>query len=292
MSLRRTILAAAAVSAAMVALPQAAQAHRAWLAPVATNFSGKDPWVTVDAAVSNDLFYADHQPMRLENVQAFAPDGSKLPLENATRGKYRSTFDVHLTQPGTSKLTIFNSGLQGTYVLNGETKRLGGRRGPPTAPVAGPGAGPPPAPPAPATAADIPAGATEIKLVEFSSRNETYVTAGAPTTEVFKPTGEGLELSPVTHPNDLVAGEPATFKLLMDGKPASDVEVTVAAANQKFEDALPERKIRTDASGAFKVEWPRAGFYWLTATAMGGPGKTPNSTRRGSYTATLEVQKP
>jgi uncharacterized GH25 family protein len=292
MSLRRVALAAAAVSAAGLALPQAALAHRAWLAPAATNFSSKDAWVSVDAAISNDLFYADHQPMGLNNIVAVAPDGSKLPLENATRGKYRTTFDVHLTQPGTSKLVVFNTGLQGTYVLNGQVQRLGGRRGPPTAPVAGPGAGGPAPAFTPPTAADIPAGATEVKLVETTSRNETYITTGAPSTEVFKPTNEGLELSPVTHPNDLVAGETATFKLLMDGKPASDVEVTVAPANQRFDATLPERKIKTDASGAFKVEWPRAGFYWLTATAEGGPGKAPNSTRRGAYTATLEVQKP
>lgn len=291
MSRSLIILATAAISASVAALPQAAQAHRAWLAPVATNFSGTDPWVSVDAAISNDLFYADHNPMGLDNITAIAPDGTKLELENATRGRYRTTFDVHLTKPGTSKLAVVNSGLQGTYVLNGQVERLGRRGPPPTAPVAGPGAGAP-VRRAPPTAADIPAGATEIKLVETSSRNETYITAGAPTTEVFKPTNVGLELSPVTHPNDLVAGEAATFKLLMDGKPASDVEVTVAVANQKFEDSLPERKIKTDASGAFKVEWPRPGFYWLTATAEGGPGKIPNSTRRGTYTATLEVQKP
>lgn len=290
MSIRRTALAAASACAVLTLAP-AAQAHRAWLAPVATNFSNQDAWVSVDAAISNDLFYADHQPMGLNNVVAYAPDGTQLPLENAVRGKYRSTFDVHLTKPGTSKLSVVNSGLQGTYVLNGETKRLGGRGGPPTAAVAGPGAGPPVPRPQP-TAADIPAGATEIKLVETSSRNETYVTAGAPTTEVFKPTNVGLELSPVTHPNDLVAGEPATFRLIMDGKPAAGVEVTVAPANQRFDAALPERKIRTDGAGAFKVEWPRAGFYWLTATAEGGPGKTPGSIRRGTYTATLEVQKP
>jgi hypothetical protein len=31
-------------------------------------FSGEDPWVSVDAAVSNDLFFADHFPMQLAQI--------------------------------------------------------------------------------------------------------------------------------------------------------------------------------------------------------------------------------
>jgi hypothetical protein len=38
----------------LLAVP--AQAHRAWLLPSATVLSGTDAWVTVDAAISNDLF--------------------------------------------------------------------------------------------------------------------------------------------------------------------------------------------------------------------------------------------
>lgn len=48
---------AAAAAALVLSLPIAAQAHRAWLLPSATVLSGKDVWVTVDAAVSNDLFF-------------------------------------------------------------------------------------------------------------------------------------------------------------------------------------------------------------------------------------------
>ena len=47
-----------------VCLPLSAQAHRAWMLPSATVLSGEEPWITVDAAVSNDLFYFEHVPMR------------------------------------------------------------------------------------------------------------------------------------------------------------------------------------------------------------------------------------
>lgn len=51
--------------AAIVALPLSADAHRAWLLPSATVLSGADNWVTIDAAVSNDLFYFEHMPFRI-----------------------------------------------------------------------------------------------------------------------------------------------------------------------------------------------------------------------------------
>jgi len=293
----KTALATAA-GLAVLAAPLAASAHRAWFAPTATNFSGDDPWVSVDAAISNDLFYPDHFPMQLSNVKAIGPAGEALKIENAVTGRYRSTFDVHLTAPGTTRVVTLNDGVQGTYVVDGKTYRIGGRRGGPApAPGAAAPAPPPPEPgrPAPplqgvADPSQIPANATEIKLVQTSSRNETFVTRGAPTSA--KLTQVGLELAEAgVHPTDLVADEPAAFKLLMDGKPAGGVEVTIAAANQKFSAPLPEQKILTGADGVFKVNWPTAGFYWLSATAT-GPGTIPNATRRASYIATLEVQRP
>lgn len=300
---------ALAVLAGMTALaaPLAAEAHRAWLVPANTNFSGDDPWVAVDAAVSNELFYADHRPMNLDNVSAVAPDGTKLPLENGAKGRYRSTFDVHLTQPGTTRIFVLNNSVGGTYVVDGQTYRVGARRGGmaagpggqggPTAAVQGPGLAAPQggggrAQQGVADPSQIPAGATDIKLVQSTSRNETFVTRGAPT--ALKPTGVGLELAETSvHPTDLVADEPATFKLLLDGKPAAGVDVTVVAADQRFAASVPaDIKVTTDAEGAFTVKWPTAGFYWLNASAEGGAGSIPHATRRASYTATLEVQKP
>lgn len=94
----RLLIAASAALALFAAAP--AQAHRQWMLPSSTVLSGDDVWVTVDAAVSNDLFYFEHQPLRLDAVKAWAPDGSEAPIENKATGRYRSTFDVHLTQKG------------------------------------------------------------------------------------------------------------------------------------------------------------------------------------------------
>lgn len=53
----RRLMLAALVALPVTVLPTIAEAHRAWMLPSATVLSGDDPWVTVDAAISNDLFY-------------------------------------------------------------------------------------------------------------------------------------------------------------------------------------------------------------------------------------------
>ena len=114
----------AAVLAMAAFIPAAANAHRAWIVPAATVQAGQDPWVTFDAAVSNDIFHTDHAALRLDGITAVAPDGTEVSLQNASTGKHRSTFDLNLTQKGTYKVSSFSSGLRARW----ETEE-GERRG-------------------------------------------------------------------------------------------------------------------------------------------------------------------
>ena len=269
------------VATALLSIPAAVSAHRGWLLPSGTIFSGTDSWVTVDAAVSNDLFFFDHQPMRLDAMKVWQPDGTPGQLQNGSTGRYRSVFDVKLDKPGTWKIGSENSAVMGSFKVNGEEKRIG-RRGPPR-----------PDMPPPLTVADIPANATDVKLTEIVNRNEIFVTAGAPTTTVFKPTNKGLELSPVTHPDELVAGEPAKFRFLVDGKPAANLKVTVIPGGKRYRDSENAMDLTTDAQGLVTVTWPAAGMYWLNATATDNTTTTPRATeRRLGYVTTLEVMAP
>ncbi|BDC47862.1 ABC transporter permease [Bryobacterales bacterium F-183] len=245
-----------------VALATSAHAHRAWLLPSATVFSGDDKWVTIDAAISNDLFYFEHVPMRLENLTAIAPDGSVLKPQFLNTGKYRSTFDVELEKSGTYKFAVVNQSVMASWEENGETKRWRG----------------------PAANADkeIPANAAKLQKSGMSQRIEVFVTAGKPTRKVLEPTGKGLELVAETHPNDLFAGEKAKFGFLVDGKPAANITVTVAPGGKRYRDNLKELQLKTDADGMFTVPFTEAGMYWLNATANVGGS-------RASYVATLEV---
>lgn len=285
MKLRTPLLAAAALLT--LAAPAAVQAHRMWMLPSATVVSGNDVWVTVDAAVSNDLFYFEHQPLR-GDPKVWAPDGTTSEVENKATGRYRTTFDVHLTQKGTYKVAIVNEGVMGSYMLNGERKML--PRGTTTATLAN----------------AIPAGATEVRTSESSSRNELFITSGEPTDTVLKPTGKGIELVPVTHPNDLVAGETATFQFVLDGKPMPDQAVTVIPGGIRYRDKLNQLDLKTDASGKVQIKWPEPGMYWLNVTTgggrgPGGPGAEGGTRpaapegpapRRANYVTTLEVLAP
>lgn len=298
MTFKKRLLAVAAGIALI--LPSAASAHRGWIVPSFTVLSGDGAWVTLDAAISNELFYADHNPMRLDAVTVTAPDGSVDKIQNATTGKYRSTFDVQLAKPGTYKIGSATSTVMASWTQDGQVKRF---RGSPDD-----------------FAKQVPAGAADLKTIKSFNRNETFVTRDAPTTTVFAPTGKGLELVPVTHPNDLVAGEAATFKFLLDGKPAADLEVTLAPGNSRYRATPGDFKVKTGADGSFKVTFPEAGMYWLNATVrtgetgrgpgggMGGPGGGMGSGAPGgapapatplagngmsaSYTATLEALRP
>ena len=58
----------AMLASAVSMVSMTAQAHRAWLLPSATVLSGTDSWITVDAAISNDLFYFEHHPLQLDNL--------------------------------------------------------------------------------------------------------------------------------------------------------------------------------------------------------------------------------
>lgn len=266
--LKLTLLALAASSVLSVS----AYAHRTWLLPSATVLAGKDNWVTVDAAVSNDLFYFEHQPLNIDGLAVTAPDGSAVTPENVAKGRYRNTFDVKLTQDGTYKMMVVNQGAFASYKLDGQSKRMRGK--------------------ADTIARDIPSGATDVRISELQGRIEVFVTSGKPTETALKTTGTGLELVPVTHPNNLYAGEKATFRLTLDGQPAAGLDVEIVPGGIRYRDKLNDTKATTDESGTFSVTWPSPGMYWVHANTRDKKSKIENAERSASYTTTLEVLAP
>lgn len=257
------------------AVPQAAQAHRAWLFPSATVLSGEDPWVTVDAAISNDLFYFEHHPMRLDGLQVSGPDRAPVPAENTSTGRYRSTFDVRLAKGGTYRIAVNNDTLLASFKENGQSRRLRGTEE--------------------SIRKNLPAAAQDLQVTRNQSRVEAFVTAGKPTEEVLQPTGTGLEMVPITHPNDIFVGDVARLRFLLDGKPAAGLEVSVIPGGIRYRDQLGEMKLVTDAEGVVGIDLPAPGMYWVSARhgegrgqAQGG-GTFEKPVRRSGYSATLEV---
>ncbi|OAX56516.1 DUF4198 domain-containing protein [Xanthomonas graminis] len=253
-----------------VVLPFSALAHKAWLQPSQTVLAGDKPWITVDAAVSNDLFYFNHVPLRLDTLLITAPDGSAVQPQNPATGKYRSVFDVELAQTGTYRLALVNDGLFANWNENGQRKRWRGN--------------------AASFASEVPKDAKDLQVSQALGRVETFVTNGAPNQTALTPSGRGLELVPVTHPNDLFAGERATFTLHIDGKPAPGLDVAIVRGGTRYRNAQDELKLTTDAQGRFSVTWPEAGMYWMQSSSEDAKTSLPQARqRRLSYVATLEV---
>ena len=274
----RKYLAYTALAVALVSAP-AAEAHRGWLLPSATQVEGTAPWVTVDAAMSETLFLFDSFPLRFDAATLTGPDGKVTPLDHPAVGHLRTTFDIQLPQPGTYRISATSAAVMGSYTLNGETKRFRGSE------------------------SDIPAGATDVKITRMSSRFETFVTAGKANDTALQPTGKGLEMVPVTHPSDLVADTPARFSFLLDGKPLAGLKVSIVPGGARYRNALKDVTATTDADGLIAVQWPMAGQYLIIASYpprveggegdKGDKGEGPKGgdqpARRDSYSATVDV---
>ncbi len=232
--------------AATLVLPNAAHAYRTWLLPSGTIFSAKQPWVTVDAAMSNDLFTYEFRSPGLEDLVVLGPDGQRVKAQNLSNGPYRSSFDVKLDKQGTYRFALVTDSIRAFYTIGNEKMRLRGT--------------------AESLAKDIPANAEDLRVSYALSRVEAFVTSGKPTTGAFKPTGLGIELVPVTHPNDLVVGETATFRFLDNGKPAVGYNASVVVAGQRYRSEQGEIRTKTDTNGEIKLKWLAAGMYFMKVT--------------------------
>lgn len=276
MKLQKSLIALALAGLSVVSLN--AQAHKPWLLPSSSQVeAGRDgnAWVTVDAAISEGLFDIDHQPLKLDGVEVTGPDGARVAMENVGNGKLRNTFDLKLVKTGTYKIALVSQSVFGSYKdKDGNLRRFRGSEQ--------------------SLARDVPADATEVKLSRTDSRLETFVTNGEPSKEVLNSTGKGLELVAVTHPTELRAGEKATFRFLLDGKPAANQGVSLIPGGVKYRGTLGEIRKSTDANGELSLVLPAAGAYMLSsswpAAAPQAPGQPPQlPPRRATYAAVLEI---
>ncbi|UYO92733.1 DUF4198 domain-containing protein [Pollutimonas sp. M17] len=247
-----------------------ANAHDAWILPSATTLSGEKAWITVDAAAGNDKFYFNHRPLNLNGLQIVSPRGASLKGENVFSGELRSGFDLQLTETGTYRIALVRSGVSAQWKQDGKPKRWFGPSG--------------------EFAGNVPQDASGLKVQERSSRIETFVTKGKPSS--ISDVKEGIGLLPVTHPNDLFVGEPAQFIMTVDGRPAKQAKVHIVPEGSRYRDELNAIELTADDAGKIEVTWPHAGRYWLSMEASGpATDAAPAGTRsrQMSYSATLEV---
>jgi uncharacterized GH25 family protein len=260
---------------ALATLSLNASAHRGWLYPQSTMVEAKEAWVTIDGAISEGLFDIDHQALKLDGATVTDPDGISAPVPTPTMGKQRSSFDLKMVKNGTYKISLVTLNVMGSYKDKaGELKRFRGTEE--------------------SLAKDVPADAQDVKTVRAHARLETFVTANTQSTGALKPSGVGLELVPLTHPNDLRPGETAKWRFQLDGKPLSKFAFSLTPGGVRHRGVLGEIRLSTDDKGEVAVKLPAAGMYWLSASYPVAAGKgmaadAPADSRRYSYAATLEI---
>lgn len=232
-------------------LSTTAQAHKRWLLP--SNFSVSEyQWITVDASVSNNLFYPDRR-WPLDGIKVFDPNGDEQGIENAIEGKRRSVFDVNLDKDGTYKIGVKGDMYFASYpnpdYKEGERENIRIR-----------------AWSLDDLAEKVPSNVENVDYARAINRLETYVTVGAPTKDVFKLEKSGLEYVPVTHPNDLYQGEKGEFQFMVDGEPTEGVEVVIVWDGTRYRDQENELTVTTDAEGKVLVDLEQAGRFLIEAS--------------------------
>ncbi|MBK1832260.1 DUF4198 domain-containing protein [Verrucomicrobiaceae bacterium R5-34] len=268
MKLKPCLLAAAVLALAS----HLAHAHRVWILPSTTVLSGESPWVTFDACVSNNLFFPNYVPLPTDPLVAVGPDGKPVTLQNPSTGKLRSTFDLELAKEGSYQIYGLRSGISAHWKEDGENKRWRGDM----AKLKAEGITKKP----------------DVGIYNYIRRTATFVTAGKPNKEALKPLGKGLELVVTdTHPNDLFAGEKATFTMHLNGKPAPEVDVVLIKGGDRFRNDPEEIKIKTDSEGKFSITLKEAGRYWMEAVIEKKSGELDGAPLYdyATYAVTLEV---
>jgi hypothetical protein len=287
-------------------MAQSAQAHTPYLKP--TTFAPDRAFVTVEAALSETFFVPDFPIRSAGDYWVTGPTGVPAKAEGVTNLKEFTAIEVSLPTEGTYRISTGDRPGRTTKwaKVDGAWKMV---RSPIAGAGAGPGQGRPAEPPRmgeanrPAEAgrpagpsrfieeAAVPPGA-ETRTSQAFSRVETYVSRGAPSREALKPTGQGLELEPVSHPNEIFAGEAFKFRLLMDGKPLPGLAFTVARGGDAYAESRYGFTGRTDAAGGGAVTFAQPGVYLLETSY---PARSENpaepKARSAQFTLTFEVTR-
>lgn len=282
---------AALLTAAAVGFATApALAHTPYVVPF--TFAPERDWVGVQGGLSEEAAFVPDFAIRGGGDWFMtAPDGSRSAV---TPSDFKSVNVLDAPLP-----------VEGTYrISTGERPGRAGKgakvdgvwRAVRPAPAAGAPAGPPrpmegeaEGAADPINAADVPAGAEIIDTQSYLIA-ETYVSRGAPTPGALKASGNGLELEPVTHPNEIYLDDGFSFRLLVDGKPAPGLRLTAYRGGETYDGERTAIEATTDANGKASLSFAKAGVYMLeTHYPAASPAGARPASKTWVYTLSFEV---
>ncbi len=253
-------------------LSLSAFAHTLTVVPSHFVQSKTGSFITVDISASNMTFQAD-KGVSLDGFQVYLPDGKVTKPAAIFQGKRKSIADVELKVDGTYRLE--NGGKPRyftSYELNGERKRLMADKE--------------------KAQTELPKGAQNVVTTQGRNRAIAFVTVNQPTDTVVNVKGQGLEFKLDRHPADIVAGEPITLTLMMDGKPVSGVALDLSFEGELYRNEPGRVHQTTDQSGQFSFTPATAGKYLLEAAYEAKSTSTKADKVREGFTWTFEVGMP
>ncbi|MFN3881281.1 MAG: DUF4198 domain-containing protein [Nitrincola lacisaponensis] len=244
----KKLVSATAIS--LVLVGTGAQAHPMWMLPSEFNLSTDEGhWITVDATASHGVFSFD-KPISLANVTIYRPAGERQRMGSYFKGERRSVFDLQLNDQGTYKVELKTPERYMTrFVVGGRDtqRRIMANKL--------------------EAASQLPDEAREVVTMAMQNISVFYVSQKAPTRTVLEVTGEGFEMDAITHPSDIVVGEPASFRFTYNGEPLVDTAIEVVPHGTAYRSSRQQVDLQTDSDGRVSFVPEMAGPHLLTANA-------------------------
>ncbi|MGY5774093.1 DUF4198 domain-containing protein [Vibrio diabolicus] len=245
-------VALASVMAMGLAATTTAQAHPRWVLPSHFTVSkeGGD-WLTFDVTASHGTFVFD-KPAGSDQAFVVMPDGRSERPNFVVRGKRRSMFDFFFTEEGTHKVAINNQPSYYTQYKAGRRDTVKWAR---------------------ANKAErhdvLPEQARDVVTQLSYTRAESYITVGMPTDKALEIEGKMLEMKPITHPSDIIEGEPVTFQFFFNGEPQEGVTAEITREGTMYRNHQEQIDVVSDEDGKVIFTPEVAGRYLMKANYKG-----------------------
>lgn len=202
--------------------------------------------VPVDITASHTVFRPDFA-MPSSGVKAYGVDGKQVRRVGAYfQGMRRSSFDFAIEAEGTYAL-VYERGpsYRSRYTIGKrETeKRLRGNKS--------------------EAREQMPKNGKNLETTKYFTVAMSYITNKAPTDAVLQPKNKGFEVVPVTHPADYVTGEDIQMKLLFEGKPVSDLDITIEKEGPQHQEEPLVLELKSDSKGMVEFSLEEGGRFML-----------------------------
>jgi len=255
----------------LLAAPWLTHAHTPYVLPNNFEVSARSAVISVDASLTEDFFVPDvsygQHPFTLT-----APDGSLISIPQSAIHPLaiRTVVEHKLTDAaeGTYRITAGPriGAIMRSWEIDGEVKRI---RDPEV---------------------QMPAGAVLKSHSQSISVSESYISIGAINPEqTFTATGKGLEVVPVTHPGQLVAGKAFDFVISHNGQPLAHHKVDMIYAASSANNS--KQTLETDSAGKAHYVLEQPGTYLASVRySAGGPVNAEQPTLNYSHTLTFHVK--